>query len=126
MENTGHDGTGPNTGQDTEGLKQARYRTGIEQARIQRGIEQERLQKRNSTRQDKRAGDDIECTATAIPFIYSFSGNSAASAPISTFMCLWAIYIFLGSVYIFPPAEQADLSREYIIRSKAHESGNWD
>jgi hypothetical protein len=27
-------------------------------------------------------------TATAIPFIYSFSGNSAASAPISTFMCL--------------------------------------
>jgi len=30
-------------------------------------------------------------TATAIPFIYSFSGNSAAPAPISTFMCLWAI-----------------------------------
>jgi hypothetical protein len=27
------------------------------------------------------------CTATAIPFIHSFSGNSAASAPISTFMC---------------------------------------
>ncbi len=27
-------------------------------------------------------------TATTIPFIYSFSGNSAASAPISTFMCL--------------------------------------
>ncbi len=27
-------------------------------------------------------------TATAIPFIYSFSGKSAASAPISTFMCL--------------------------------------
>jgi hypothetical protein len=26
-------------------------------------------------------------TATAIPFIYSFSGNSAASAAISTFMC---------------------------------------
>jgi hypothetical protein len=30
----------------------------------------------------------VGCTATAIPFIYSFSGNSAASAPISTFMCL--------------------------------------
>ncbi len=65
-------------------------------------------------------------TATAIQFIYSFSGNSAASAPISTFMCLWAIYIFPGLVYIFPPAEQADPSWEYIIRSQTHECGNWD
>ncbi len=66
------------------------------------------------------------CTSTAIPFIYSFSGNSAASAPISTFMCLWAIYIFPGSVYIFPPAEQADPSWEYIIHLQTHECGNWD
>ena len=57
-------------------------------------------------------------TATKIPFIYSFSGNSAASAPISTFMCLWAIYIVPGSV--------RDRSWKYINCSQTHECGNWD
>ncbi len=65
-------------------------------------------------------------TATKIPLKYSFSGNSAASAPISTFRCLWAIYIVPWSVYIFPPAEYGDQSWEYINRSQTHEYGNWD
>ncbi len=41
-------------------------------------------------------------------------------------MCLWAIYIFPGPVHIFPPAEKADPSWKYIIRSQKNECGNWD
>jgi hypothetical protein len=53
-------------------------------------------------RKTRKPGDH---TAREIPFMYYFSGISAASAPISTFMCLRVIYIVPGSVYIFPPAE---------------------
>ncbi len=53
------------------------------------------------TRVDKSSGFcPTYCifTATAVPFIYSFSGNSAASAPIPTFMCLWAIYTYIPRI----------------------------
>jgi hypothetical protein len=35
-----------------------------------------------------------DSTPRKIPFVYSFSGNGTASVPISTFMFLWANYVY--------------------------------
>ncbi len=59
--------------------------------------------------------------------MYSFSGNGAASFPkFHIHVSVSDICMFPGSVHIFPPAEKADPSWEYIIRSQTHECGNWD
>ncbi len=41
-------------------------------------------------------------------------------------VCERFIYSQDRSTYIFPPAEKADPSWKYIIRSQTHEFGNWD
>ncbi len=39
----------------------------------------------------------LQCTATKILLMYSFSGNSAASAPISTFVSVSDLYVHISS-----------------------------
>ncbi len=53
-------------------------------------------------------------------------GIARSQVPISTFMCLWAIYIFLRSIWLFFCRKYVERSWEYINRSQTHECGNWD
>jgi hypothetical protein len=65
-------------------------------------------------------------TATKILFMYSFSGNCAASVPISnSCVCQRFINSQDWSTY-FPAAEQADISWKYINLSQIYESRNWE
>jgi hypothetical protein len=66
---------------------------------------------------------DRPCTATKIPFIYSFSGH----IPNFTSMCRVSdLYNSQDWSTYFPAAELADRSWKYINRSWTHECGNWD
>ncbi len=51
--------------------------------------------------------------------------NIGVSVPISTFMCLLAIYIFPRLVCLFCWRKYVDRSWDYKNRSQTHECGNW-
>jgi hypothetical protein len=57
---------------------------------------------------------------------YSQKRNWATSIPISTFLCLWAIYILPRSVCLFCCRKISGLILESINRLQTHKCGNWD
>ncbi len=60
-----------------------------------------------------RAYQSLHCNGNSFYIFLSWELRGLILAPISTFICLWAIYIFPRSVHIFPPAEKADPSWVY-------------